>query len=691
MAKNVYIPIVSKFDKSGVTQAESALGGFTKNLGKIAGALAAAFSVKAISDFVKESIGAAEAVQQANNRIGSIADSMGLFGDQTDAVSQRLIDFAESKELNLGVDAELIKAGQAQLLTFANLAETADEVGGAFDRATVLSADLAAAGFGSIDSASVALGKALQDPVGGITALRKAAVTFTDEQKALIEGFVEAGDMASAQNIILQAVEQQVGGTAEATALASDKIALAFDNIKEEAGAALLPLFEQLAPVLINFAEQVAPLLGAAFEAAAPAISQIIELLPGILSAFLPLIPVIGQIATVFAELVAAVLPVFANLIATLAPIVLLLAEAFLQIIQQVLTPILPLINDLITSFGAMLTAILPVLIDLILQLIPPFMQFVMQVITPLIPMVMALAQAFLPIIAKIFPMLAGLVAQLLPLLMDFFTNIIAPLIPVVFDLALAFLPLVDQILPLFIQIVSMLMPPLMQLLQVILLPMIGIIQFLAGVVTTLVDVAFAYLGFYIENVLMPIFQGIADFLNAILPPIIEHIQTYFEEMGKKFEEVGSTLEEVWGGFGDFFKGVANNMLGFFEGFINFVIDGLNSFFTTLDDIGQGLRDLSGGTVGWDVDFRIPKVSLPRLADGGIVMPRPGGVLAMLAEAGQPEAVIPLDRLGSMGGGSNVNITINAGVGTDPVSVGRAVVNAIKRYETVSGRVFLNV
>lgn len=42
------------------------------------------------------------------------------------------------------------------------------------------------------------------------------------------------------------------------------------------------------------------------------------------------------------------------------------------------------------------------------------------------------------------------------------------------------------------------------------------------------------------------------------------------------------------------------------------------------------------------------------LADGGIVMPRPGGVQATIAEAGQPEAVIPLDRMGSMGG-----VTIN--------------------------------
>jgi len=77
------------------------------------------------------------------------------------------------------------------------------------------------------------------------------------------------------------------------------------------------------------------------------------------------------------------------------------------------------------------------------------------------------------------------------------------------------------------------------------------------------------------------------------------------------------------------------------------------------------------------------------MAEGGIVLPRPGGTLAQIGEAGQAEAVIPLDRLGNMGG-NNYNITINAGVGSDPVAIGRYVTEAIKKYERVSGKVFAN-
>ena len=77
----------------------------------------------------------------------------------------------------------------------------------------------------------------------------------------------------------------------------------------------------------------------------------------------------------------------------------------------------------------------------------------------------------------------------------------------------------------------------------------------------------------------------------------------------------------------------------------------------------------------------IPNISIPRLAEGGIV-DKPGGILAMIGEAG-PEAVIPLDRAGGMGGN---NITINV-QGADP----NAVVQALQRYVRQSGPVPVNI
>jgi TP901 family phage tail tape measure protein len=81
------------------------------------------------------------------------------------------------------------------------------------------------------------------------------------------------------------------------------------------------------------------------------------------------------------------------------------------------------------------------------------------------------------------------------------------------------------------------------------------------------------------------------------------------------------------------------------------------------------------------------------MAEGGIVRARPGGILANIGEGGEDEAVIPLSRLSQFtsgrggGGGSMVNITVNAGMGVDGGRLGEEIVRAIKRYERQSGPV----
>jgi hypothetical protein len=76
--------------------------------------------------------------------------------------------------------------------------------------------------------------------------------------------------------------------------------------------------------------------------------------------------------------------------------------------------------------------------------------------------------------------------------------------------------------------------------------------------------------------------------------------------------------------------------------------------------------------------------SIPGLADGGIVT---GPTIALIGEAG-PEAVIPLDRGMRTGSGTTINLTVNAGMGTNGAEVGRQIVEAIKRFERTNGPVF---
>jgi phage-related protein len=213
-----------------------------------AGIAAAAFAVK----FAKDAIVAGEAAATANARIEQINKSMGLFGESTNEVNKALIDYAEKTARATGVDTNSIKATQAKLLTFKELAATANEIGGNFERTTKAAIDLGAAGFGTAELNAVALGKALNDPIKGISALSRNGITFTESEKDRIKVLVESNKVGEAQNMILKAIETQVGGTAEATANATDKMRVGFTQITETVGVALLPVFEKLTNFVID-------------------------------------------------------------------------------------------------------------------------------------------------------------------------------------------------------------------------------------------------------------------------------------------------------------------------------------------------------------------------------------------------------------------------------------------------------
>jgi phage-related protein len=419
------LPIVSKFDQTGLKKAQEAFGGFGKQLGGIAAGIAAAFSVRAITNFAKESVAVAEAAATAQARLEAVAKATGVFGDQTDKVTQRLADFAKEQEMRIAVDDKVIKGVQAQLLSFKALSESADETGGAFDRATAAAFDMAAAGFGSAEGNAVALGKALENPIKGVAALARTGTVFTAEQREQIKVLQESGDLLGAQELILAEVESQYGGVAEATANASDKLEIAFENIKESAGAALLPVFAELVEGLMPVLEIVGEELAAAFVELSPVLMDLAGMLPGLIQAFVPLIPALGAIAGLFLEMIAQLLPSFVELMDRLLPVILELAPIIADALVTALETLLPVFLELIMALVPIVEALLPVLLDVIIALAPVFLQLIQQ----MMPLVIQVLPLFVRLIEFLTPILVGIaeiIGVVLVAAVGFFVDAIA-------------------------------------------------------------------------------------------------------------------------------------------------------------------------------------------------------------------------------------------------------------------------
>jgi phage-related protein len=71
-------------------------------------------------------------------------------------------------------------------------------------------------------SSAIMLGKALQDPVKGVTALTKAGVNLTEQQKDQIKTLVESGHTMEAQKLILAELGKEFGGSALAASKTFD-------------------------------------------------------------------------------------------------------------------------------------------------------------------------------------------------------------------------------------------------------------------------------------------------------------------------------------------------------------------------------------------------------------------------------------------------------------------------------------
>jgi hypothetical protein len=254
------IPIISEFQDKGIKKAIAEFKQL-ETTGKKAqfalkkAALPAIAALGAVAVMAKSTLAAGEAAATANARIAQINDSMGLFGKTTETVNKRIIAYANATARATGVDQNQIKLAQAKLLTFGQLAKSADQAGGAFDRATKAAIDMGAAGFGTAEMNAVQLGKALNDPIKGIAALAKSGVTFTEQEKEKIKTLVESNKLLEAQDMVLKAIETQVGGTAEATANDSDKMKVAFSQLSESVGLILLPLFQKLTAIMMKVAD----------------------------------------------------------------------------------------------------------------------------------------------------------------------------------------------------------------------------------------------------------------------------------------------------------------------------------------------------------------------------------------------------------------------------------------------------
>lgn len=272
---------------SGMLSAEGNVDKFQGKLGSMTsflktsliGGLAAAGAAIGglIVTGVKDAAEAEEKVKQLEAVLKSTGQAAGVTKDQA-------LGLADAFEKTTKFAAEQTIEGENLLLTFTNIGKDV------FPQVTETMLDMSQALGQDTKNSAIQLGKALNDPVNGVTALSRVGVSFTEQQKEQIKTLQESGNIMGAQKVILAELTKEFGGSATAAGqtftgqLAITKNMLG--QVSESVGSKLLPYLMKFLqfvqsnmPAIQSIIDTVLNAISIAFSGVGTNISELIQAL----------------------------------------------------------------------------------------------------------------------------------------------------------------------------------------------------------------------------------------------------------------------------------------------------------------------------------------------------------------------------------------------------------------------------
>jgi len=645
-----------------------------KSTAKVAAAAVAAVGV-AVGGFVALSVKAAGEAEKVYAQTAAAIESTGAAAGKTSADIRGL---AGSLSFMSGVDDEVIQSGANILLTFTKIQ------GVNFDAATTAALDMSVALGTDLQSASIQVGKALNDPILGVTSLSRAGVQFTEVQRAQIDAMVAAGDVAGAQAIILGELETQFGGSAAAFGNtfegAIGKVKSLFGDVQQAIGFALLPslttAINRVADFLLTltssaafsgFIDNLANLtealangeitfgtitegLQAGVQSAADWLTSggIDTIVDGLISgreaffaAALEVFPaIVDALVTVVPEIVTGVVALLTSLVAVLvesAPTLLAGAVAlFLGLVQglaSILPTIIASVVSLVPVIVTALVAMVPDLIEGAIALFTALVDAVVQVVPPLILQIIDILPGIIEALIGLIPLLIEGAISLFMALVEAIPLIIPPLIegiigliPILIDTLVTLIPaLIGGAVSLFIALVEAI-PIILPLLITAVISLIPqIIGALIGAIPKLLSGA------------VTLFMAIVDGAAQIIPKLLE-------AGGDVIQGFRDGVTDAWNGFIKWWNDTVGDVVDVVKD-----IFGIRSPSRVFDDIGVNLikglerglgrsnkvTALMGDLSSQVVDGFTPQLEVPVI----------GGAGSRLPDGAQSASAVQLEKL----------------------------------------------
>ena len=245
LGKDQVSPVFRKVGKEA-----DGLGSKVSRTGKMLGS---AFGLGAVGGIVAVggalAKGAKDAVdfQNITKQTGAVLHSTGGAAGVT---AKHVLDLGNAIEGYSAFGNDAVQAGENLLLTFTNIQNKAGKGNDIFDQSVKVMADLSQALGQDTKTSAIQLGKALNDPIRGVTALQRVGVSFTDDQRKQIKTLQDSGNVMGAQKLILAELSKEFGGSAKA---AGQTFGGQLSRLKNQFGDMNRDLMAKLLPSLTKF------------------------------------------------------------------------------------------------------------------------------------------------------------------------------------------------------------------------------------------------------------------------------------------------------------------------------------------------------------------------------------------------------------------------------------------------------
>lgn len=291
---------------SGLDEARRKLSATAKQMEAVGGrlqGLGQSLSIGLTVPLTALATGSVMAARRQEQAVAAVEAALKSMGDVAGFTSGQLQEMASNLQAqSLFGDEVILERVTANLLTFGNIS------GEVFERAQQAALDLSARLGTDLQASALQVGKALNDPIRGVSALAEVGVAFTEQQREQIKAMVEAGDVAQAQAVILSELERQYSGQAAALAATdSGQITQALNSLgdaSEKIGAVLLPIIADLAQFVAGLADKFAQLdprvqtFIVAGGALAAALGPVLVTIGGLVAGIGAFLPVIAAVAS---------------------------------------------------------------------------------------------------------------------------------------------------------------------------------------------------------------------------------------------------------------------------------------------------------------------------------------------------------------------------------------------------------